>query len=212
MRKVFFANGEYYHIYNRGLDKRVVFPKREDMDRFFQSIITFNAVEPIGSIYEDIWNTKLGRKRRSPRLVDIICYCLNPNHFHLLLKQIKDGGISEFMRRIGGYTYYFNLKYKRSGPLYQGTFKSTHIASNGQLLHASAYVNLNNRVHRLGGSTSKSSWNEYIGRANDGICEKGIILDQFASKTEYREFAESSLADILERKEKDRELEKMLLE
>ena len=67
-------------------------------------------------------------------LVQIICYCLNPNHYHLLLKEIKDGGISEFMKRVGGgYTWYFNNKHKRSGTLFQGRFKSVHIKSNEQL-------------------------------------------------------------------------------
>jgi len=199
-------------VYNRGVDKRSIFLNPEDTKRFLQSMVVFNTIEPIGSIYECIWNTKLGRRKPAKKLVEIICYCLNPNHFHLILRQLKGGGVSEFMKRIGGYTYYFNRKHQRSGYLFQGVFKSTHVTTNEHLLHLSAYVNLNHLVHRLGGSTSKSSFDEYIGKVNDSICSKKIILRQFKNKTEYKEFIESSLENILERKDRYQEMEKLLLE
>jgi putative transposase len=82
------------------------------------------------------------------RLVEINAYCLNQNHFHLIVKQLRSGGISEFMQKIGtGHTMYFNKKYNRSGSLFQGTFKSTHINSNELLLYLSVYVNANHRIH-----------------------------------------------------------------
>ena len=101
-----FANGEFYHIYNRGVDKRSIFEDTYDLDRFFQSMKEFNSVVPIGSIYENSFN-RLGGKTaksvvRSEKLVEFVCYCLNINHYHFIIEQVVEGGISEFMRRLGG--------------------------------------------------------------------------------------------------------------
>ena len=217
MKRPIFVNGEFYHIYNRGVDKRNIFSDQIDLARFFESMTEFNSVKPIGSIYE---NSFLGfdirEKRKSKKLVEIICYCLNPNHYHFILRQISDSGISEFMKRLGGgYTWYFNNRYKRGGALFQGLFKVKHIDANKYLLHLSAYVNLNNRVHKLGGETaklSKSSWKEYIGGTEDIYCEKRLILNQFKNKTEYKSFCEDSLESILEQKRKQKEMADILLE
>lgn len=109
------------------------------------------------------------------------------------------------MKRLGGYTYYFNAKYKRNGHLFQGKFKSVHISSNEQLLHTSAYINLNNRFGETVPELSKSSWEEYIGEDKENFCKKDIILAQFRSLEEYKQFALSSLEDIKERKLQEKE-------
>ena len=204
MRKVPFVEGEYYHIYNRGVDKRSIFEDREDLERFLQSVREFNSVEPIGSIFENSFEKKKDNKKK---LVEIVCYCLNPNHFHFVLRQLVENGISEFMKRIGGYTWYFNHKHKRNGTLFQGIFKSNHIDSDSYLRHVSAYVNLNNRFHGEPYKLSKSSWEEYSGKESDCICNPEIVLGQFKNRQEYKKFAESSLEDILKRKELEKELE-----
>jgi putative transposase len=205
------APGEYYHIYNRGTDKRPITKDDKDIERFMQSLEFFNSKEPIISLREIISNENI--KPKDP-LVEIICYCLNPNHYHFLLKEIDEGGISEFMKRLnGGYTWYFNNRHKRSGVLFQGRFKSVHIKSNEQLLHVSAYVNLNDKVHKISGSTAekvRSSWNEYIGKSNRNLCKKEIIQGQFKSIKEYKNFAESSLVQIL-RLKKDKNSPLMLI-
>jgi len=86
----------YYHIYNRGTDKRKIFLEKWDYVRFLNE----------------------------PKLVDIICYCLNSNHYHLLVKQTTKNGISKFMHKLSlGYTSYFNDKYRRIGSLFQGKYK-----------------------------------------------------------------------------------------
>ncbi len=207
MRKIEFANGEYYHIFNRGNNKRPIFIDDKDFSRFFQSMNEFNSIEPIGSIFENSFRKPLLGSSAS-KLVDFACYCLNPNHFHFILKQIVDNGIQKFMHRIGtGYTKYFNKKYDFSGSLFQGKYKAIHIDSNEYLLHLSAYINLNDRVHQLGSSASKSSLGEYLA-GSGGFCEKSIILSQFKSMVEYKKFAEDSLRVIRERKE----MEKLLLE
>lgn len=218
VRKVPFIEGQFYHIYNRGVDKRTIFEDNSDLDRFFQSMEEFNVIEPIGSIYENFYRkNKLGHSvsklPKLEKLVNFICYCLNPNHYHFVLEQVVDNGISMFMQRFGnGYTKYFNEKHNRSGSLFQGPFKAVHISSNPYLLHVSAYVNLNDRVHRLGHSVSKSSWKEYIGEEKSDFCKKDMTLGQFGSGNEYKIFAEETLEGILERRYDVDNLEKLFLE
>lgn len=215
-RKIQFINDKYYHIYNRGVDKRIIFQDIDDLVRFFQSMQEFNTVEPIGSIYENRFRKiKLGHPvSKREKLIDFICYCLNPNHYHFVLQQLTNRGIEKFMHRVGmGYAKYFNQKYKRGGSLFQGRYRAIHIDSNEYLLHLSTYVNLNDRVHDLSkfghpvSKYRKSSWQEYLGEQK-GICRKDIILDQFENVGEYKKFAENSLKNIRERKE----IEKLLLE
>ena len=190
MRKHAFVVGEYYHIYNRGTDKRQIFLDQEDLDRFIKSLIEFNRIKPIGSLYEMQFSPKKKTLVKSQKLVSIIAFCLNPNHFHLILTPLTDGGIEKFMQKIAGYTRYFNEKYERSGVLFQGKFQSKHIDNNDYLLRVSSYVNLNNRDPLGTSSTkwSKSSWEEYLGK-EVGICDIDIILKQFKKIDEYRTFA-----------------------
>jgi|SRR3989344_7596276 len=217
-RKTAFVTGEFYHVYNRGVDKRIIFPSEKDIQRFFLSMLEFNTINSIGSIYEHSFDKSTDTKR-SKKLVNFIAYCLNPNHYHFLLEQAAERGVEKFMQRLGtGYTNFFNNKHRRSGVLFQGKFKAVHVDKNEYLLHLSAYVNLNNRVHSLGSLASKlvkTSWEEYgsVNKRKRGeFCKKGIILDQFKNKKEYKKFAESSLKDILERRSKLEDLDKLLLE
>lgn len=220
MRKVPFAVGQFYHIYNRGVDKRSIFSTVEDLARFFQSMGVFNIVEPIESIY--LYNRRnRGLRFRRPtspdkELVNIICYCINPNHFHFLLEEKVEGGISEFMKRLGGgYTKYFNEKHNRSGALFQGRFKAVHVNSNEYLLYLSAYVNLNSRVHKINRSNLKfvkSSRNEYVKNDEENFCAKDIILDQFSSKQEYKKFAEETLRSIWQHRKNEKNIEELLIE
>ena len=153
MRKTQFANGEFYHVYNRGVDKRSIFLDKWDFDRFLKSMEEFNAIDPIGSIYE---NSFIKEKPSQKKLVNFIAYCLNTNHFHFLIRQASEQGIEKFMQRLGtGYTKYFNNRHKRNGILFQGVFKVVHVGSNNYLLHLSSYINLNFRVHKLGSEASK---------------------------------------------------------
>ena len=227
MRKVKFVNGEYYHIYNRGVDKRTIFECQKDLDRFFLSMKEFNILAPIGSIYENFLAKAREKKQtkkfgnsvpkllKEDELVGFICYNLLPNHYHFILQQLIDRGITKFMHKLSlGYTNHFNKIYKRSGSLFQGEYKAIHIDSNEYLLHLSAYVNLNYQVHNLekfGGRASKllkSSWGEYIGENKENFCKKDIILHQFGSALDYKNFAEDSLKRIKENKE----IKKFLLE
>ena len=215
IRKINFASGEFYHIYNRGTDKRNIFSDLADQKRFIQSMKEFNALNPIGSIYEHC-RSQFGSKaskngKKDKRLVNIVAYCLNPNHYHFILEQVSEKGIEKFMQRLGtGYSKYFNNKHERSGGLFEGKFQAVHIDSNEYLLHASVYVNLNDRVHGFGSKASKSlgkmliksrsSWDEYMGNAKEGFCTKDNILGQFKNVKEYKTYAGNVLVGIHERK------------
>lgn len=152
MRKEKLVTEKYYHIYNRGVDKRNIFSNLKDVERFMDSIRLFSGELPIGSIrdYFLIPDAKRLEMEDMQKIVSVVQFCLNPNHFHLILKQEIDGGISEFMKRLqGGYTKYFNDKHKRSGSLLQGTFKSSNIEKEGyfELIHP--YVMWNNKMHNI---------------------------------------------------------------
>jgi REP element-mobilizing transposase RayT len=216
MRKVPFIIGQYYHIYNRGVDKRVVFKDILDLSRFFQSMEEFNTLEPIGSIFENRFKKVKDNSAdvSEGKLVDFVVYCLNPNHYHFILTPLVENGIEKFMQRLGtGYTMFFNERYNRTGSLFQGKFKAVHIDSDEYLMYLNVYVNLNDKAHSLGGSTSKwvtkSSWDEYIGENKENFCNKEIVLDRFNSPMEYKEFAEESLKGIINKKE---EMKAYLLE
>ena len=226
MRKTKFIAGEFYHVYNRGTDKRRVFLDEYDYSRFFQSMEEFNSLRPIGSIYENSF-VKINVKRQlgnrtskfKQQLVNIVCYCLNVNHFHLILQQKAKNGISEYLKRLsGGYTKYFNNKWRRNGVLFQGKFKANHVSSNEYLLHLSAYVNLNDRLHsktsQLEKNKNRSSWRQYTETQTNPIipCSTEIILDQFKDQKEYKLFALESLKSIRERKKQDKELASILID
>jgi len=219
MRKHPFLIGQYYHIYNRGTDKRIIFKDSGDLKRFFKCMNEFNVVAPIGHI-RDI-SDKLDKKNK---LVDIVCYCLNPNHYHFILTPLVENGIEKFIQKIGGgFTRYFNEKHKRTGVLFQGKFKSVLIDSDKYLMYLSAYVNLNNCVHKLSVSSIrlrgkninlfwKSSWKEYIGENKERFCNKSIVLDRYKNIKDYEEFAKSVVAGVLNKRyQNDLFLDKNLL-
>ena len=218
MRKVPFRKREFYHIFNRGVDKRNIFSDQNDFQRFFQSMLEFNVDYSIGSIYWNSFKTSKLRHQmsKSSSLVNVVCYCVNPNHYHFILEPSVDEGIEKFMQKLGnGYTKYFNHKHKRSGVLFQGVFKSVHIDSNEYLLHLSVYINLNNLVHKISlrHEMSKSSWEEYTRDSEVKFCKnKEMILGQFRNKKEYKQFAEKFVKGIIEKKEMLKNMDSYLLE
>jgi len=212
MRETKFVNGEYYHIYNRGVDKRKVFLDDKDYIRFIKSIREFNRPDPIGSLYEKEYKERkglgpqLGTESLSKPLVEFICYCFNPNHYHFLLRQLTNKGIEKFMHKLGsGYTTYFNKKHNRSGSLFQGKFKSIHIDSDEYLTWLSAYININPKLHNITNNLEKYSWSsyqDYTGKRLGALCNKDIILSQFPHKNyTYEYFLDTCLPGMKERKE-----------
>jgi putative transposase len=224
MRKTEFANGEYYHIYNRGVDKREVFLGGKDYERFLLSIKEFNREDAIGSLYEKyLREKKINRVGESgggstsimevepPRLIEIIAYCLNPNHYHIIIKQEQNNSIVKFMQKLGtSYAMYFNKKFERSGVLFQGKFKSIHINSNEYLLLLSAYVNANHEIHGfLEKDWPYSSFLDYTGKRDGKLCNKEIILGQFDNNFgEYEKYIKNNANYFKDKKE----LEEYILE
>lgn len=143
-RSVQFGPGEFYHLYNRGTDKRVIFVNPRDYERFLALLYLCNQSEPV--IFRLQGNTfkELLSERKAEPLVDIVSYCLMPNHVHVLVHERKDNGISKFMQKVmTGYTMYFNKKYERTGALFQGTFKATHVNNDRYLSYLISYIHLN---------------------------------------------------------------------
>lgn len=192
-----FVNGQFYHIYNRGVEKRSIFEKQWDYSRLIKTIRYYQLLGPkpklskflTGSIFKPDTNKKI---------VEIICYCLMPNHFHFLIKQLKDGGITEFISKLSNsYTKYYNVKYNRVGPLLQGEFKAVLIESDEQLIHVSRYIHLNPIASFLVKDLNDyrwSSYKEYIEDDKNGICSKEEILSFFKSPKDYEKFVLDQVA------------------
>jgi REP element-mobilizing transposase RayT len=166
-RQIIFEDKQYYHVFNRGVDKKIIFHDEEDAKYFLDRLVDFNNSMPVGGVRNQEF--KKYKKVRSPAsyLVEIVAYCVLPNHFHLLLKQVKDNGITKFMQRVcTGYAKYYNKKYERSGALFQGRFKATELRGTGSLQMLSVYVNLNYKHHSIDPNKNivKSSLGEYLGK------------------------------------------------
>ena len=147
-RKTSFTENEYYHIYSRGVEKRKIFMNTKDYNRFVALLYIMNQDAPFtmgnflrdkNKSLEDIFTEK-----REKTLVSVLGYCLMPNHFHLILYENSEGGISKFMGKLlTAYSMYFNTKYERSGPLFTHPFKSEHISNESQYMYIFSYVHLN---------------------------------------------------------------------
>ena len=185
------VNDQFYHIYNRGVEKRRIFENRRTHSRFLQAIRYYQLEGPKPK-FSNFIKYKLFEPNPNKKIVDIISYCLMSNHFHLLIKQLRDGGISEFISKLtNSYTKYFNTKFNRVGPLLQGQFKAVLIESDEQLIHVSRYIHLNPIAAFLVNDLSKFEWSsykEYTDNVINGICNKEEILSFFKSPQDYKKF------------------------
>lgn len=148
MKRPEFVNDYYYHVFNRGVDKRNTFMDDKDYRRFLFSLQEFNDENSTLNMVRRFNNhdgssTSLRPLPKNP-MVEIIAYCLMPNHFHFLLKQVKDNGIPGFMRKLGtGYTNYFNQRHERSGSLFQGRYKAILVDKDEYINYLIQYIHLN---------------------------------------------------------------------
>lgn len=141
-RNLVFSENEYYHLYNRGVEKRKIFLDRGDYERFVFLLLTANSDTSVHlSNYRGL---SLLEIPRGQKIVNIGAWCLMPNHFHLLIKEIQKNGISLFMRKLlTGYSMYFNVKYQRKGTLFENSFKAKHLDTDQYLKYQYAYIHLN---------------------------------------------------------------------
>ncbi|MEI7709179.1 MAG: transposase [bacterium] len=214
MRNIKIAPGEYYHIFNRGTRKQAIFHDANDWFRFlflilyFQSPVIFPNISRLSKqlVQPSVLNIdkEVLNKIIKDRYVELISFCLMQNHFHLILKEEKEGGIAQYMQRIlNAYTKYYNTKYQKSGHLFQGPYKAVHISDNTQLLHVSAYIHRNPR--ELATWTNKedkylySSYQDFINENRWGkLLASDIVLEQFKDKDEYHDFVKTSSSKLLE--------------
>lgn len=182
------AENEFYHLYNRGTEKRKIFLSKGDYERFLSLLYVANNVEPIrldnirrSEQGSTLLNRALDSERSEP-LVSIAAYCLMPNHFHLLLQQRAEGGISRFMQKLAtAYTMYFNTRYERSGALFQGKFKSKHAADDRYLKYLLAYIHLNPSKIAKPSDYVYSSYQDFAGdsRVQTRILDKTALPEYF---------------------------------
>ena len=193
--------GQLYHVFNRGIDHRPTFTDKREYQRANESISYYRLRNLPISLSKYL---RLDKERKlemskllvkSEKLVEIHSYCFMPNHFHFLLKQVFDNGISKFLSNFqNGYTRYFNTKHKRDGSLFLDQFKAVRIESDEQLVHVSRYIHLNpytgyviKRVEDLL-SYEWSSFKEYLTQNEGNITEKTLILGFFPSREKYKRF------------------------
>lgn len=192
-RKVLLVNNEFYHIFNRGVNKADIFFEESDYKRFYLSAIHYlDHSTRYSTFVYDPGSFEAKKDNIEPARVEVIAYCLLPNHFHFLIKQLKDGGITSYMTHLcNAYSHYINTKNDRVGPLFQGRFKSVHIENSDQLYHVSRYIHLNPLLSKMINNLELYKWSSYQTYTTDRVdklSNSDMILKGFGSKESYRKF------------------------
>lgn len=207
-----FSVGEYYHIYNRGTDKREIFLDENDKKRFIKLLFVANGSTPF--VFRDFpIGLPYAEFDRGEIIVAIGAYCLMQNHFHILIKETTEQGITKFLSKVlTSYSSYFNKKYKRSGRLFEGTFKAKHVDSDEYLKYLFAYTHLNpvkifdpewkengisNRPEskKFLANYGYSSYSDYQGvtRPESKILEKEMFPEYFSTTKDFDVFIDEWL-------------------
>lgn len=223
LRKDPFITGEIYHIFNRGIDKREIFKSDFDYQRFIMLLYIANSNNKKTIRLDDLINKSKKTfeevliYERGEVLVSIACWCLMTNHFHILVKQEVDGGITKLMRKIGvGFSMYFNIKYQRQGALFGGLFKSVAVQTDNHLMHLFGYIHLNpldinhgnwrEEIGKIDHNTWKnflenyrySSFKDHVGvkRPENSIIRREAFPEYFQSKQQFDSFIDNYLIEI----------------
>ncbi len=186
--KAYIENG-YYHLYNRGADKRIIFKEENDYLTFLHLLKNYLSRNPPSPF----------SKRSLYGRIELFAYCLMPNHFHLLVKQVDKNAIADFIHRLfTAYSMYFNKKYRRSGTLFESRYKASLIDRNEYLLHLSRYLHQNPLNTLKRGQKLKdylySSYGSYLGLTRQDWLKTEEILallkEEFGKRTTYQKFME----------------------
>ena len=199
-RAVIFQNDCIYHLFNRGVERRPIFFTPRDYKRFM-SLLEYYRFHEIAKSYSHFLRLSLIEQivfRQSleskTTAIDILAFCLMPNHYHIIVKQNVDRGIHSFLSNVtNGYTKYLNTKRERVGPLYQGPFKAVYIETDEQLLHLSRYVHINPTVSNVVtlnalSSYPWSSFPDYLDNSAKSFINTSKILSHFKTNQEYKDF------------------------
>jgi putative transposase len=209
------ADGEYYHVFNRGAHRQTIFRDQQDRLRFLFLVlylqsphIFFNTGRIVRAGSLEGFTAPSGAEEEvlQTRFVEVTAFCLMPNHFHLLLKAVTGAGVSEYLQRVAvAYTKYFNEKYTSTGSIFGGRYKAVHVKDNRQLLYLSAYIHRNPRELKdwkeKEESYPYSSLQDYVDKNRwGGLLATDIIASQFdgTTKSNYRDFVRTSTAKIIE--------------
>ncbi|MCX5782025.1 MAG: transposase [Elusimicrobia bacterium] len=199
MRKDPLVNNELYHVYTRSIAEFRILENKKDTQRFIDTLHYYQNEKPEKSfswyLRSAVHENNLDVLSKF-KLVDIIAFCIMPTHVHFILKQLKNKGISIFMSNLlNSYTRYFNKKFNRKGPLWEGRFKSILIKSNEYLLHLTRYIHLNPVTANLVNKPEEwreSSYREYLGLADKEITNSKNILE--INISDYRYFVEDRIS------------------
>jgi len=179
------ATEVFYHVFNRGIEKRPIFMDDRDRIRFMYALYFFNNLLPSENL-KRMCEVKLPTLDGRECMLEIHAFCLMDNHYHLLLRDTSEqgGNISEFMRKVGtGYTNYFNTRYKRVGSLFQGTYKAVPVLNEAHLYYLLHYIHLNPTVD--GSLTSHkgylwSSYRDYVSATKPSTIQfPGLVTTDF---------------------------------
>lgn len=212
MRKIRFAPGAYYHICNRSNDKQAIFLDNKDYLRFLFSILFSQAPISFHNISRQISHFAKQSTFNIPaevlaevltkRKVELNIFTTMPNHFHLLVQEKIEGGISSYLQRFqNGYAKYFNTKYKKQGHLFQGAFRAIPVETDEQLIYLSAYIHRNpGELKQWGNKEINYPWSSYQDLVKNNrwgkLLKPDIILNHFSSPQKYYEFIETSTAKL----------------
>lgn len=200
-RAIVLANQQIYHVYNRGVDRRPVFTTKREYERMLLAVWFYRFAQPGAHLSQYLVLPEQAQEAfrdtllKKPLGVSILAFCLMPNHFHFVLRQETEEGISRFVANsTNSYTKYFNLKRKRIGPLFQGTFKAVRVETDEQFLHLTRYVHLNPVSSYLVKpedleTYSWSSYPEYLTGDKMSICNNEAIRS-LMPLTNYRQFVQ----------------------
>lgn len=207
MRKDLLAVGQVYHVFSRSIAKFVIFNNDDEFLRMKQlakyyqikNEIKFSNFLELQGVQKEGFNNFFNLiSTDKEKLVQIIAYCLMPTHIHLVLKQLQENGISDYMKNVlNSYTRFFNSKHKRKGPLWEGRFKNVSVDKDEQLLHLTRYIHLNPVTAQLINMPEKweySSYKEYLSETIDSnsICSFKNVLE--IKPPLYKNFVNNQIA------------------
>ncbi len=188
--------GAYYHVYNRGVDKGLVFREGKDYKTFLSFLKFYLTLQG-----ESLQVSPSKKLKNYFGEIELLCYCLMPNHFHLFVKQNSEHGIDHFMRSLlTKYVRYFNSHYQRIGPLFQGPYKAVKILTEYQFIYLSKYIHRNpyKESPRSLQDYPYSSYRNYLHCFTQSWVKTNDILSYFSRinpQLSYESFIEQSLSE-----------------